>query len=794
MCAWNNHYCWPGTCGSYGLTKDCKCDHGFLKRLIEDDSDINAGETTCQPNTNPDISTCDMKAIGLSGETKSATSLNLPAACQNIQDVYGNYQPVRMDFVMVSDFIVSYNSTRPSFIREEHFGITDMTVNVKIKTVQGFYLHKSSHIQLRDAYPNSSVTPSRYDSGNISVNDATYKLQNGEALCLEFEAKAGGYLKNIDTRSSTSGIVPYTKVVKQRTVCYRYDNAPPEHCTHRGRRCLQEPLEIPNRISRIGLTKLYFGGWTDPVLSRGLTNTASSIESFEIIVNEVTTSKGILKVDYAKDIFSARVNVSTNHFQLNLTADSPRLYCITLEVKDVADNVRQTRRFILYDNTSFIEAQNERSFRFDSASQATNFTWQTNHNSICLSWKEYFVNKFYLKNKLLNSIEPHPSVPITGGYEQITGPLPVSGTPNVHGIIQYNISWKVRNGDFGPEHIVPNFQSQNFCIGLNVSDGQAYVFNVRPIDIVNNTFNESRIVYIDRTPPYVSNVTLTLDNYKINYLKSVMDAAKLVVKLNAFDPHSGLQEVRWVLETEKTSSLHDSVSIRYTGSADIVPCLQSSDVCYCPAIGGCESVNVSLPLTSLAASGIHIGQFTGNYSLTIQAINKALLATSETLTISVDTTILKEGYMNTNDSMTGSPTITIAIASSLCGLAVLGAIAITVVIFIRRKRAREESDDRDSEQRGVMSQSFGQHEGDEHVYEKCDTNGASNPVSYEMDQTTPHAEMSYPTTNTSNRTRRNADTDNTGEQYILGRVVTKPAYNQMGPLYFLSLSPARQAY
>ncbi|XP_052221096.1 uncharacterized protein LOC127837767 isoform X2 [Dreissena polymorpha] len=183
-----------------------------------------------------------------------------------------------------------------------------------------------------------------------------------------------------------------------------------------------------------------------------------------------------------------------------------------------------------------------------------------------------------------------------------------------------------------------------------------------------------------------------------------MDAAKLVVKLNAFDPHSGLQEVRWVLETEKTSSLHDSVSIRYTGSADIVPCLQSSDVCYCPAIGGCESVNVSLPLTSLAASGIHIGQFTGNYSLTIQAINKALLATSETLTISVDTTILKEGYMNTNDSMTGSPTITIAIASSLCGLAVLGAIAITVVIFIRRKRAREESDDRDSEQRSVVYQ------------------------------------------------------------------------------------------
>ena len=40
MCAWNNHYCWPGTCGE-SFTENCQCASGFKKNA-------ELYETTCQ--------------------------------------------------------------------------------------------------------------------------------------------------------------------------------------------------------------------------------------------------------------------------------------------------------------------------------------------------------------------------------------------------------------------------------------------------------------------------------------------------------------------------------------------------------------------------------------------------------------------------------------------------------------------------------------------------------------------------------------------------------------------------
>ena len=124
---------------------------------------------------------------------------------------------------------------------------------------------------------------------------------------------------------------------------------------------------------------------------------------------------------------------------LNLTSYNPHLLCITLEVKDVADNVRQCRRFILLDATTFIETHPNQPFQFTSASPETGYTWQTHHTDICLSWKEHFLNKFYFDNILFNGVEADPHGLIIGTYEQISGELSVYGTPNVHGIIKYMV-------------------------------------------------------------------------------------------------------------------------------------------------------------------------------------------------------------------------------------------------------------------------------------------------------------------------------------------------------------------
>ena len=138
MCAWNNHYCWPGNCGSDGLTQDCTCATGFNKVSING-ATIHSGNTTCQPTQKPSILTCDTVAVGPNGEKKRAMSSAVSTACDYLQDMYGNFQPSVMEFDMASDFIIDVTSiSKPAFIVESNFGISDSTVSIKRITFAGY--------------------------------------------------------------------------------------------------------------------------------------------------------------------------------------------------------------------------------------------------------------------------------------------------------------------------------------------------------------------------------------------------------------------------------------------------------------------------------------------------------------------------------------------------------------------------------------------------------------------------------------------------------------------------------
>ncbi|KAH3795436.1 hypothetical protein DPMN_148986 [Dreissena polymorpha] len=182
MCAWNIHFCWPGFCTG-GLTENCVCANGFIKRSTIDDSSLNAGETTCQPNTQPKILMCDTVAMGPNGEKKRAININASNACEHMIDMFGNFKPVRMVFIMESEFLVksSLFPPRPNFILEENFGITDTTINAKAKSTTGLYTDVSFHKLLVDTSSSAMVTQIRLEAGNISVIDTKYNLQNGQA-------------------------------------------------------------------------------------------------------------------------------------------------------------------------------------------------------------------------------------------------------------------------------------------------------------------------------------------------------------------------------------------------------------------------------------------------------------------------------------------------------------------------------------------------------------------------------------------------------------------------------------
>ncbi|XP_052788796.1 uncharacterized protein LOC128223559 [Mya arenaria] len=634
MCSWNNHYCWPGSCNKDGLTKDCTCAAGF-------NSVVKSGETSCQPTKKPSILKCDTVAFGPNGEKKRAMSSSSLTACQYLQDMYGNYQPTTMQFDFNTEYTIEISSDLASlFIVEQNFGITDTTVYIQRQSVSDSLTTLSTNRRLTDVHSSQSATRTHHDSHNLTI---TYTLANGQALCLEYEAKGGGYLKAKDMRTQTVlSAKPYDKTVKQRTVCFRYDNQPPEHCSKIST-CRSEPLQIEKRITRSNFHHIEFGGWSDPVLQGGASRTASSIESYEIRVNEVLPSKGTLKVDYTTNVVSTKVNHTITNMDLNLSSDTPRLYCLTLEVKDVADNVRQCRRFVLYDNTSLVQIWNEKPFRFTSASPATDYAWQTHHNEVCINWKDYFYNDFYIHNELLNPIEPDPHGFIIGSYEQSTGEIPVSGTKNVHGIIAYDVSWSRNHSSFSGEIPVASFTNQSFCTDLNVTDGDTYTLKVKAIDIAGNTLSDKRTVFIDRSAPHLNDIWLKKDGYEMLYVHNSTDLSKMKMTFDAFDPHSGLSKIHWVfgIADTMTELLSEHLAVRTINVSMCESC--SSAQCYCPDIGECAFFNYTIPLNKLNAT--HIGNHNRNYYFTIKVTNMAGLSTMGHIDVLVDDSPPSEGVV-----------------------------------------------------------------------------------------------------------------------------------------------------
>jgi len=105
--------------------------------------EIDSGNTTCQPTHTPTILQCDTVAVGPNGEKKRAMSSAASTACENLQDMYGNFQPSAMEFDMASDFVIDITSiTKPAFIVESNFGISDSTIRINHIAINGmrFYL------------------------------------------------------------------------------------------------------------------------------------------------------------------------------------------------------------------------------------------------------------------------------------------------------------------------------------------------------------------------------------------------------------------------------------------------------------------------------------------------------------------------------------------------------------------------------------------------------------------------------------------------------------------------------
>lgn len=358
-------------------------------------------------------------------------------------------------------------------------------------------------------------------------------------------------MKTVDIRNTSiytpyNEIIPYSKTsASSHHLCFRFDNIPPEHCKKLGT-CTKEPLRIDERITRSGITRITFDGWTDPIPVGGTAVHASSVETYKISVHEVVSENGTQVVS-PDSVFERIVNNHDTTLTLDLSSFPSMLYCVKLEVKDFAGNTRQARRFFLFDNISEIETQSDRAFLVTSALQQTDFTWQSDSNKICLNWTDHFFNRFYTDHNYLSPIEPDTENIIAEIYDETEGDLPINGTANINGILDYWVSWSVNNGSLSQEVKVTDFQTQRFCKEFAIVNGNRYTFQVRAVDIVGNSYSENRTVFVDKTAPEFRNIWLKKNGYKVLYTHVGIDMSLLNITFEAFDIHSGLKSVAWTL-------------------------------------------------------------------------------------------------------------------------------------------------------------------------------------------------------------------------------------------------------
>jgi len=252
------------------------------------------------------------------------------------------------------------------------------------------------------------------------------------------------------------------------------------------------------------------------------------------------------------NIFAASYNQTTI---VRAVLPSSGLYAIYLDVVDGSGegNVKQTRRFVLYDNNSSVLLNPGHSINVTSAVLVGGIFWQTGHIVICFDWRNRFYNNRYKDDHLLKQIKQEPGT-FDGIYEQNDTPLSIHGTKNINGILEFEYSRRViPSTKLNP--ISRKVARQQFaCFNETVLDGSRVDMTVSATDIMNNTLVDTVAVHIDASPPEIRNIWLERDGQSKIYFHNSSDLTKMNLTFEVFDSHSGISELRWTFGQKDSST------------------------------------------------------------------------------------------------------------------------------------------------------------------------------------------------------------------------------------------------
>ena len=320
---------------------------------------------------------------------------------------------------------------------------------------------------------------------------------------------------------------------------------PPIHCKE-DHFCSYDPIQLPKRITENENVTVSFRGWLDPFPTNGRQDQASGVQHFDIAVHKMSNAGDSWRMEEGS-IQSKKMSSSrTDKNVMFVLENEPALYGITVTAVDVAHNVKKVRRIIYYDKSSKLLINHNHKLLFDSASPDTNYTWQTNHKQICLSWVDRYYNdhNIHSSNNALKRVQQDVHGFYKGIYEQTTGVLPVQGTPNVYGIVAFYYRYKLNENTFSNKAAVPDFTKQRLCKTFTSRDGEAYTFELQSKDLKSQILTEEKTVYIDRSAPDINNIWLVKEGHRKLFVHNSTELFKMNIEFDVLDQHSGIHSIR----------------------------------------------------------------------------------------------------------------------------------------------------------------------------------------------------------------------------------------------------------
>ena len=361
----------------------------------------------------------------------------------------------------------------------------------------------------------------------------------------------GGYLNisNLDINETTTYY--YTGTPITPFSLFVIDTHSPTHCSEIISEICLANQEILEETLLHNTLSVVWGGWSDT--PSGLNK--YKIEVYKLVYNSVSR---LLDKDSSFEYAPEINDEGQTSYSMDFTLSDEGPYSIVLITTDNAGNKQYARRVIIYDETSQLLENPDIPLAITSGFIDGGAYW---HNSttapITVGGEGHFYNTNLKTSNWLAPVANHtPSIP--SQFDDSDR----AGTPNALGITQLSYTYIIdqQGGNSADGQTQPgSFPYSSLDLALSnvevtptVNDGDSVSIWFEARDFKANTpVYEKVLVHIDSSPPVVQG--LGLKNEGVSELVSLYgseDLLDLDIVFEAFDKHSGLYEIDWIIETD----------------------------------------------------------------------------------------------------------------------------------------------------------------------------------------------------------------------------------------------------